>query len=935
MVNFLGPSTIVGPRCIPGLDRPAETLGMLSSLHRRIRSGAAEAAPALALAVGLGFLALGPLGAAPAEARIYGICCDEIVVLSEEGYGLDRSWSCGQDLADASAGTQASVCKQLREADSLCSEIGDICDCDRIADEIEGLEGDNRGLRATADGHRGALPGWETQRREAVEGIYGADGSAAAFLRWLGASLPAGEALDRAAGGDWWARGPLEGLEARLQPYAERWIAWATQDATREADLHTVVEAGVRAARDHYQRTGDARGATERYLEVSPPAREILAGVSSVASLTVVHRHANELADHLQEWAEATRGIRGIQAELDSIDDQIVENASRIEEWHGAGCDWGQAAVGPESRRAPRRGVVPAGVVRTGGFERARPGAWRLTAADISRLPAPRAPSSLERPGPELALALRNVVRLRTLAALLEGLDAELADALLPLGPVLTDQLDDLPPAVQEVLVRLAGQRLSDSLPPLLRAHELGLSVAHDMELELSDPAARAAAGSVRTAAMTVEEATDGALQWPESVGLGPVGGEPGESVSWLLSHLADPMASEEERQAAREALVAIAEALGTGIEPTVPEGLPSFGEWAWVPEGGDWSAWLVEGSWRLPSRVGLPPGSYDLLVEGRRVPLRMVTGVSVPDEGTVGVVVGAALRIERGPEIPMPRSLHGWWAAVPAGESREQWSARTRREVALVPPGEYDIYWKDQYGKDALEIARAVRVEPGEVASVPFRTGMRLEPADWVPEFRSLHGWWGVAPAGAPAGEVVFSSRTERVVALPPGRYDVYWVQANAHHDRPLLLAGEVDVSDGLTTVAVTAGVTLAVSEEDEAELERGSWSVTEAGRGPEERIHWASLGEPMVLPSGTYDLYAQRKGEREPALLAPQVRVGDDLVTVAWPSGAVLSGSPAAGPPRSLVWLAMVLVLTGLVVAGILRHRRRRPGAAAADRP
>lgn len=931
-----------------------------------------------------------------ASAQVHGHCCGESVVLSEEGFGFAREWSCGRDLASASAEVRVSVCAQLREKGAVCADVAGVCDCDAVRDEIESLRGRNRGLKEAAEAHRRALADWESRRWDALAGIYGARGSAAKFLESLAGSLPGGKAYQDLATEVRRAGSLLEDPAATLEEWAESAVKKKFTDRVNEAGLRGAIEDASRDARNYYERTGDARGATRRFRRRARSAREVFKRMGNVLSLPDLYRNGSELADGIQEWAEAKRRIKSIQAELDDIDRQLQENVEAIQALLEAGCEEEDEELivrAPESGRASPGGgstglagsghiawrapcppaSTTAGAARgplvlasLTAAPRSRPvretrAASRRDPGSSSRAAAPSPTSSGGEPGPgsrrqaaqqaaavpepTMETGLRALTRLRTLAGLLSDLDDRVAEALVPLSPFLVDTRDELPRELQQELLASAADGLETTAADWARAHELALLVAADLELSVEDPAVRATIAGMRE--------LDPAA-WPDPADPGPLGRGSEEMIPLLQEVLADSLAEPGVRELARESLVEVGRGLGTGLDVTLPEGLPPFEDWMWVPEGGDAEAYLLRGSGSPPESAPLPPGRYDFVAaQYGKSPQVLASGVAVPDEGPAELRVGSALRLERADWVPKPDWDYGWWAVVPAGRSVEERLVRGRDDLVLVPPGVYDIHWVQQYGQeeDPLVIARNVEVEPGEVASVPFGTGIRLRRDAWVEDPNALHGWWGVTRAGEPPSARVHWGRTDSMLPLPRGRYDVYWVQEYTNQSRPLLLAEDVEVGDGVTTVRATSGIALRVGE-DEAGISssRGWWGVTEVGGEPGERVNWWSGGHerPLLLPPGRYDLYA-RIGGGEPELRASGIRVDEGLVEVDWATGEVVarhrpeaglsggatgsadeeagaSASAGGGIAALALGLGGVALAGGALGAGFLLWRRRR---------
>src|SRR4051812_17508819 len=72
----------------------------------------------------------------------------------------------------------------------------------------------------------------------------------------------------------------------------------------------------------------------------------------------------------------------------------------------------------------------------------------------------------------------------------------------------------------------------------------------------------------------------------------------------------------------------------------------------------------------------------------------------------------------------------------------------------------------------------------------------LRLETAGWVPKRDSSYGWWGVARAGSGPKQIVQKTKDADTLRLPPGSYDVYWVQEYDSSDDPVPLARNIAVA-------------------------------------------------------------------------------------------------------------------------------------------
>ncbi len=114
-----------------------------------------------------------------------------------------------------------------------------------------------------------------------------------------------------------------------------------------------------------------------------------------------------------------------------------------------------------------------------------------------------------------------------------------------------------------------------------------------------------------------------------------------------------------------------------------------------------------------------------------------------------------------------------------------------------LLQPGTYDVYWVQDFDTrdHPMLLAGGVTVGPSGLVTVHADSGVRLTVADWVPARDADYGWWGAVPAGGSPDEPVNWTRAADALLLPPGAYDVYWVQDFDARDRPMLLARLVNV--------------------------------------------------------------------------------------------------------------------------------------------
>lgn len=138
--------------------------------------------------------------------------------------------------------------------------------------------------------------------------------------------------------------------------------------------------------------------------------------------------------------------------------------------------------------------------------------------------------------------------------------------------------------------------------------------------------------------------------------------------------------------------------------------------------------------------------------------------------------------------------------------------------------------------------------------------TGINVTVADWLPHWDpETGGGWGVVAAGAGPGKWrVFSS--EDTAAVPPGTYDLYWIQDGDHDEDPIRMATGIVVADAaITNVQISTGISIAVADWVPAlDPDYGFWGATPLDDEDAFYTNWVwGAGTAMVLPPGEYDLW------------------------------------------------------------------------------
>ena len=137
--------------------------------------------------------------------------------------------------------------------------------------------------------------------------------------------------------------------------------------------------------------------------------------------------------------------------------------------------------------------------------------------------------------------------------------------------------------------------------------------------------------------------------------------------------------------------------------------------------------------------------------------------------------------------------------------------------------------------------------------------TGINVTVADWLPHWDPETGGWGVVAAGAGPGKWRVFSR-EDTAAVPPGTYDLYWIQDADHDEDPMRVAAGVVVADAaVTNVQISTGIAINVADwVPELDPDYGFWGATPLNDEDAFYTNWVwGAGTAMVLPPGEYDLW------------------------------------------------------------------------------
>ncbi|MEX1203666.1 MAG: hypothetical protein WEB85_00305, partial [Dongiaceae bacterium] len=159
-------------------------------------------------------------------------------------------------------------------------------------------------------------------------------------------------------------------------------------------------------------------------------------------------------------------------------------------------------------------------------------------------------------------------------------------------------------------------------------------------------------------------------------------------------------------------------------IASWVPARNGSYGWWGAVRAGdspGEPLHWT-----RTETALLLLPGEYDVYWvqdnDNSDRPLRLAAGVKV-DSGQVASVradSGVGLKVPAG--TPALNASYGWWGLIRAGGGPDdwvQWSKGRFDLPLLVPPGTYDVFWKQDNDSKPERKKQGVAVGAGQLVTV------------------------------------------------------------------------------------------------------------------------------------------------------------------------------------------------------------------------
>jgi hypothetical protein len=334
-----------------------------------------------------------------------------------------------------------------------------------------------------------------------------------------------------------------------------------------------------------------------------------------------------------------------------------------------------------------------------------------------------------------------------------------------------------------------------------------------------------------------------------------------------------------------------------------------------WIPNRDEAAGWFgvsevgkdvtERTNWkRTGDYLVLPPGHYDLYwvqdYEHQNAPLLACRDIEVTTDRFTNIPLDSGVQLVVGEWVPTREREQGWWGAAAVGSGFTDpinWSRD--QDKILLPPGTYDVYWKQDFDHQPFLLAKNVLLDEKGPTAVRADVGIALETASWIPKREERQGWWGAAAVGSGFKDPINWSRDQDKILLPTGAYDVYWKQDYDH--QPFLLAKNVLLEEkGPTRVRADAGIALEIAPWIPKREERqGWWGAAAVGGGSKDPINWSRDQDKILLPPGTYDVYWKHDFDHQPFLLAGGVVVrSGESAKVKATTGIALE-VPAETPP------------------------------------
>jgi hypothetical protein len=128
-----------------------------------------------------------------------------------------------------------------------------------------------------------------------------------------------------------------------------------------------------------------------------------------------------------------------------------------------------------------------------------------------------------------------------------------------------------------------------------------------------------------------------------------------------------------------------------------------------------------------------VPAGHYDVYWVDRydRGPFLLTADVDATSAKPVNIKAATGIRLKVPPTTPAMDKDYGFWGVMPSGQEAGVPNIRSAGRFdlpLLVPPGTYDIVWKQNYNEPVAVIKKAVKVSAD--AAAPIEAEVQPPPA-------------------------------------------------------------------------------------------------------------------------------------------------------------------------------------------------------------
>jgi hypothetical protein len=288
-----------------------------------------------------------------------------------------------------------------------------------------------------------------------------------------------------------------------------------------------------------------------------------------------------------------------------------------------------------------------------------------------------------------------------------------------------------------------------------------------------------------------------------------------------------------------------------SGVQIEIPKDLGPLWRWQALKFGkpGELVQWQ---SGNIRSML-LPAGEYQVATQPTQFDSQRVVW---PQK--VRVLPGQELTVslESGVRLEMAKELGPLWhwqlLSYGRPDAIVQWANGDQRAM-VVPPGDYQLAVQPtQFDSQRVVWPQKIQVTPGKQVTFQIGSGVRIEmPKELGPLWR-----WMLAPYGQPDNVMQWTSGDQRVLAVPPGDYQVA-SQPNQFDSQRVVWPQRVQVPrDQEVTFTLGSGARLEMPKEVGQ-----PWQWQLLGYGQTDKVvQWANGDQHViVVPPGDYQVALQ----------------------------------------------------------------------------